>query len=118
MRRLSAVLVCGLVIVGALAAVAAGLGVFEPPAPNPEIIPAPVGPADWKETRRYSVNRILIIEGTTSDIQRAVDIAKTVARPSPEAYDEVLVYVRTKDRMKTRRVQWMKGGGDYKVLAY
>ena len=116
MRRLSAVLVCGVVILGALAVAAAGLGVFEPPIPNPAIIPAPVGPADWKETRRYTVNRILIVEGTTTDLERALEIAKSVARPSPEAYDEVLVYVRTRDRLKTRRVQWI--AGQYKLLAY
>jgi hypothetical protein len=116
-RRLLAVLACGAAIVGALAAAAAGLGVFEPPAPNPQILPSPIGPADWKETRRYSVNRILIVEGTTSDLERAVEITKLIARPSTEAYDEVLVYVRTADRRKTRRVQWMKATG-FRVLDY
>lgn len=93
------------------------LGVFEPPIPNPPILPAPVGPADWKETRRYTVNRVLLVEGECPDIERALEIAKSVARPSVEAYDEVLVYVRTPDRRRTRRVQWMKETG-YKLLDY
>lgn len=117
MRRLSLVLACGVVILGALAAAAAGLGVFEPPIPNPDIIPAPVGPADWKETRRYSVNRILIVEGITNDLERAMEIAQQIARPGTEAYDEVAVYVRTPDRMRTRRVTWRKATG-YKLLDY
>ena len=117
MRRLSLVLACGIVILGALGAVAAGLGVFEPPAPNPQIIPAPVGPADWKETRRYSVNRILIVEGTTHDLERATEIANAIARPSTEAYDEVAVYVRTPDRSRTRRVTWRKATG-FKLLDF
>ena len=114
-RRLSVLLFGGVVLAGAGAAAVASLGVFQPVAPNPDIRPAPLGPADWKETKRYSVLRVLIVEGNTTDRERALEITNTIARPLTEAYDEVLVYVRTKDG--TRRVQWTKAGG-FKTLDY
>ena len=114
-RRLLVLVVGGVILLGAGAAAITSLGVFEPVAPNPDIRPAPLGPADWKETRRYSVLRVLIVEGNTASLDRAVEIANMIARPSAEAYDEVLVYLRS--GQKTRRVQWTKAAG-YKVLDY
>ena len=114
-RRLAALVFGGVILLGAGAIAVASLGYFDPVAPNPDIRPAPLGPADWKETRRISVLRVLIVEGNTTDRERALEIAQTIARPSSEAYDEVLVYVRTGPR--TRRVQWTKATG-YKMLDY
>lgn len=100
------------------AATASRYDVFAPPARNPEILPAMAGPAEWKVTRRYSVNRVLIVEGECRARERAGDIAKSVVDTSGEAYDEVLVYVRAPgDRRHTRRVQWTKATG-YRFLAY
>ena len=115
-RRLAVIVVGGVVLLGAGAAAITSLGVLEPVAPNPAIRPAPIGPADWKETRRISVLRVLIVEGNTTDRERAVEIAQKIARPSSEAYDEVLVYVRTPGH-RTRRVQWTKATG-YRILDY
>jgi hypothetical protein len=115
-RRLLALVFGGVVLLGAGAAAVASLGYFDPVAPPPDIRPAPISAADWKETRRYSVLRVLIVEGRTTDRERAVEIATLIARPSSEAYDEVLVYVKTPGD-HTRRVQWTKAGG-FKVLDY
>ena len=99
-----------------MAAIASSLGVFQPAFPNPTIRP-PFGPMDWKETRRYSVNRVLIVEGVAPDIERALAIAQAIGRPSTEAYDEMAIYVRTPDRSRTRRVTWTKASG-YTLLDF
>lgn len=101
-----------------LIALAAAWGVFDPPAAPPAIRPAPIGPAGWKETRRYSVNRVVIIEGESPYPERAAEIARELIEPGSGRYDEVLVYVRPPgDRSRTWRVQWTKAGG-FKVIAY
>ena len=93
-------------------------GVFDPPRANPDIQPAPIRAPDWKETRRYSVNRVLIVKGECPDLERAVAIAKWIVEPSTEAFDEVLVYVTTPgEQARTRRVQWTKEAG-YRLLDY
>lgn len=105
-------------VLGAVMLRTAGCDALAPPRPNPDIAPAPIHAPDWKETRRYSVNRVLIVEGECLDPERAVAIAKWIVAPSTEAYDEVLVYVRTPgEPERTRRVQWTKEGG-YRVLDY
>ena len=114
-RRLLVIVFGGVVLLGAGVAAIASLGVLDPVAPIPAIRPAPIGPADWKETRRYSVMRVLIVEGNTTDRERAIEIANDIARPATQAYDEVLVFVRTAHG--TRRVQWTKAGG-FRILDY
>lgn len=101
------------------AAAASRYDVFVPPARNPEILPAVIGPAEWKVTRRYSVNRVLIVEGECRAArERAGDIAKSIVDASGEAYDEVLVYVRAPgERLHARRVQWTKALG-YRLLDF
>ena len=116
-RRLAVILFGGVILLVAGVAAVASLGVFQPLSQNPAIRPAPIGAGDWKETRRYSVMRVLIVEGHTTDLERAIDITNAIARPASEAYDEVLVYVRTPDRRHTRRVQWTKATG-FRVLDF
>ncbi len=100
------------------AATASRYDVFDPPARNPDILPAMIGPAEWKVTRRYSVNRVLIVEGECRDRDSAADIARSIVDRSSEAYDEVLVYVRAPgDRAHARRVQWTKATG-YRLLDF
>lgn len=105
-------------VLGAILLRTAGCDAFAPPRPNPEIVPAPIHAPDWKETRRYSVNRVLIVKGECPDPERAVAIAKWIVEPSTEAYDEVLVYVMTPgEHARTRRVQWTRAAG-YRLLDY
>ncbi len=100
-----------------LAATAVRYDILEPP-PNPDIRPGRIGPSGWKVTRRYSVNRVLIVEGECHDRERATAIAEGIVDVSSEGYDEVLVYVRAPgERMHARRVQWTKASG-YRLLDY
>lgn len=101
----------------ALLVMAAGCDALGPPQPHPEIKPSPIGQPDWRVTRRYSVNRVLVVEGQCRDRERAIEIAKGIVDPVREAYDEVLVYVRPPDRSRTRRVQWTKKDG-FRLLDY
>lgn len=117
--RLALAALFGLALaLGAVVLRTAGCDALAPPRPNPEIVPAPIHAPDWKETRRYSVNRVLIVKGECPDPERAAAIAKWIVEPATEAYDEVLVYVTTPGaRARTRRVQWTKETG-YRVLDY
>src|SRR5687767_7660756 len=124
MRPIYAVALSAAVVLVVLLGIAASWGAFDPPAPNPEIVPAAIGPPAWKVTKRYSVNRVLIVEGESTDRERAMEIAKFLVGPSEEAYDEVLVYVKSPSadpegsrHTRTRRVQWTKKGG-YRVLDF
>ena len=100
-----------------VAATAVRYDLIDPP-PNPEILPAPLGPPGWKVTRRYSVSRVLIVEGECRDRDSATEIAKSIVRTSREAYDEVLVYVRAPgESIHARRVQWTKPEG-FKLLDF
>lgn len=89
----------------------------EPPR-NPEITPARLSSPGWKVTRRYSANQALIVEVECRDRERAVQIAKEIVEPVKASYAEVLVYVRPISRAETRRVQWTKSGGEYRVLDF
>lgn len=105
-------------VIGAVLLRLGGCDALAPPRPNPEINPAPIHAPDWKETRRYSVNRVLIVKGECADLERAAAIAKWIVEPATEAYDEVLVYVTTPgEHARTRRVQWTRKTG-YRVLDY
>jgi hypothetical protein len=97
----------------------AGCNTLEPPPrPTPEIAPALAHEPGWNETRRYSVNRVLVVRGESFDLERALAIAKGIVEPAAEGYDEVLVYVSTPgDDPRTRRVQWTKDTG-YRLLDY
>ena len=118
MRRVLAICSGGAVGLALLVGVTIGWDTLGPPVPPPEIRPAPIVEPDWKITRRYSVNRVLIIEGECADRERAVEIAKSYVGLSTESYDEVLVYVKaSNDRTRTRRVQWTKKDG-YRVLDF
>lgn len=132
MRRLAIVAAAAVATFGVLLAVANGWGAFDPPTLNPEIRPAPIGPADWKETRRYTVNRVVVIEGESAHPERAPEIARELMEPISGLYDEVLIYVRPSTalgagpstppgtnaaRPRTWRVQWTKAGG-FRVLQY
>ncbi len=88
------------------------------PPPNPTITPARLSSPGWKVTRRYSANQALIVEIECRDRERAVQIAKEIVEPVKASYVEVLVYVRPVNRAETRRVQWTKAGGDYRVLDF
>lgn len=88
------------------------------PPRNPEISPARLSSPGWKVTRRYSANQALIVEVECRDRERAVDIAKEIVEPVKASYAEVLVYVRPISRAETRRVQWTKSGGEYRVLDF
>jgi len=123
-RRLAIVAAAAVGVFVVLLAVANTWGAFDPPAQNPEIRPAPVGPGDWKETRRYGVNRIVVIEGESAHPERAPEIARELMEPISGLYDEVLIYVRPSTplgagaaRPRTRRVQWTKATG-FRVLEY
>lgn len=118
--RLAAIGLGTLLALVLLTAVALNWDALGPPAPNPEIQPAPIGPAGWKQTRRYIVNRVLIVEGESTEPHRAEEIARSVLGPGLDAgaYDEALVYVRAQGgRGPTRRVQWTKAQG-FKMIEY
>ncbi len=117
MRRLLAVSLGAVLTLAFVLLAALGFDAFRPPAPNPDIRPAHVGPPAWKVTRRYSVNRVLIVEGESDDLERGQEIATWLVGSSAEAYDEVLVYVRPPDKSRTRRVQWTKKDG-FRVLDF
>lgn len=88
------------------------------PPPNPEIAPARLSSPGWKVTRRYSANQALIVEVECRDRERAVAIAREIVEPVRDFYVEVLVYVRPLSRDTTRRVQWTRNSGDYRVLDF
>lgn len=88
------------------------------PPPNPDIAPARLSSPGWKVTRRYSANQALIVEVECRDRDRAVAIAKEIVEPVEASYVEVLVYVRPTGGATTRRVQWTKNGGEYRVLDF
>jgi hypothetical protein len=116
-RRFLAIALGGLLVLLLLTAAAVRYDVLDPPS-HPDISPAPIGPAGWKVTRRYSLNRVLIIEGECRERARAREIAESIVDVSSEAYDEVLIYVRPPgERLHARRVQWTKAGG-YQLLDY
>ena len=95
---------------------AAGCDYPQPP-PNPEIKPALISHAGWTVKRRYTVNRVLVVDVECRDPERAVEITEAIAQPAAKAYDEVLVYVRPPDKSRTRRVQWTAKSG-YRILDY
>ena len=88
------------------------------PPPNPEISPAKLSSPGWKVTRRYSVLQALIVEVECRDRDRAVEIAKAIVEPVKASYGEALIYVRPIDRSTTRRVQWRKADGEYRILDF
>jgi hypothetical protein len=102
--------------VGLALVVAVSCG-YDPPPPNPEIKPSPLTTPGWKEARRYSVSRVLIVEVECADRERAVGIGRAIVQPVTQAYDEVLIYVRPPNRLWTRRVQW-RPGEDFRLLDY
>lgn len=125
-RRLVAAAAGGIASLLIVIALATAWGAFEPPMEHPAITPAPIGPGGWKETRRYSVNRVVIIEGESTHPERAEEIARGLIEPQSGLYDEVLIYVRNPTTLraspagsgaKTWRVQWTKAGG-FKLLEY
>ena len=116
MRRFAIVL-GGLAAVGIVIAAVSWRNAVEAPTPHPEILPPSIGAPDWRETRRYSVNRVLVVEGECGSRDRAEEIARSIVGKSPAAYDEILVYVRTRDQKTTRRVLWRPATG-YHVLDF
>jgi len=123
-RRLIAAAAGGVASLLVVIALATAWGAFDPPLEHPAIRPAPVGPGGWKETRRYGVNRVVIIEGESTHPERAEDIARGLIEPRSGLYDEVLIYVRPSTalrdsggRTKTWRVQWTEAAG-FQVLTY
>jgi hypothetical protein len=80
-------------------------------------MPSPLTTPGWKETRRYSVNRVLIVEVQCADRERALEIGRAIVQPVTKAYEEVLIYVRPPNRSWTRRVQW-RPGADFRLLDY
>lgn len=101
----------------ALALLLGGCDAGAPP-PNPEITPARLSSPGWKVTRRYSANQALIVEVECRDRERAVQIAREIVEPVKGSYVEVLVYVRPVSRAETRRVQWTKSSGEFRVLDF
>ncbi|MDQ3168966.1 MAG: hypothetical protein M3Q55_02370 [Acidobacteriota bacterium] len=96
----------------------AGCGDAAAPRPNPEISPARLSSPGWKVTRRYSVLQALIVEVECRDRERAVEIAKAIVEPVKDSYGEALIYVRPIDKTTTRRVQWRKADGEYRILDF
>ena len=96
----------------------AGCGDPAAPHPNPEISPARLSSPGWKVTRRYSVLQALIVEVECRDRARAVEIAKAIVEPVKDSYGEALIYVRPIDKSSTRRVQWLKTDGEYRILDF
>jgi hypothetical protein len=96
----------------------AGCGDSAAPSPNPEITPARLSSPGWKVTRRYSVLQALIVEVECRDRERAVEIAKAIVEPVKDNYGEALIYVRPIDKTTTRRVQWRKADGEYRILDF
>lgn len=118
MRRLLAVALAGILALAVVAGLATVYGAFTPSIPQAHIGPSPIGPPSWNERRRYSVNRVLIVEGESDTRENAASIAEWIVGPSELAFDEVLVYVRTrKEPSLTRRVQWTRAAG-YRVLDF
>jgi len=89
-----------------------------PPLPNPHVAPAHVSGPDWKVTRRYTAHHALVIEVECRDHDRAVDIARELVEPVKDSYVEALVYVRPAGSTATRRVQWTRATGEYRVLDF
>ncbi len=89
-----------------------------PPHSNPDIEPARLSSPGWKVTRRYSVLQALIVEVECRDRERAVEIAKAIVEPVKDSYGEALIYVRPVARTSTRRVQWRKADGQYRILDF
>lgn len=123
-RRLAVVAAIAVASFAVVLALADRWGAFDPPAQNPGIRPAPIGAAHWKETRRYGVNRVVVIEGESTNPERALEIARELMEPISGLYDEVLIYVRPSTslgasaaRPRTWRVQWTKATG-FRVLEY
>lgn len=96
----------------------AGCGESPTPEANPEISPARLSSPGWKVTRRYSVLQALIVEVECRDRERAVEIAKAIVDPVKDSYAEALIYVRPIDKTTTRRVQWLKTDGEYRILDF
>jgi len=98
---------------------ASGCGDPQPPAPpNPHVAPAHISGPGWKVTRRYTAHHALVIEVECRDRDRAVDIARELVEPVKETYTEALVYVRPAGSAATRRVQWTRADGEYRVLDF
>ena len=118
MRRLLAVTLAGAAALSLILTIGAAYGAFDPPPPNPAIKAGVIGPAGWQVTRRYSYNRVLVIEGECHNRERAREIAAFIVEPVTEAYDEVLIYVRQRGAVSpTTRVQWRKQTG-YRLLEF
>ena len=96
----------------------AGCGDSAAPSSYPAITPARLSSPGWKITRRYSVLQALIVEVECRDRERAVEIAKAIVEPVKDTYGEALIYVRPIDRTTTRRVQWRKADGEYRILDF
>ena len=96
----------------------AGCGDPAVPQTNPEISPARLSSPGWKVTRRYSVLQALIVEVECRDRERAVEIAKEIVEPVKDSYGEALIYVRPIGNATTRRVQWRKADGEYRILDF
>ena len=102
----------------AAAVIAAGCGGAAPPPSNPEITPASLSSPGWTVTRRYTAHHALIVEVECRDRHRAVAIARELVEPIKDTYVEALVYVRAAGSTTTRRVQWTKRDGEYRVLDF
>lgn len=107
----------------ALICVAAGLAVGAcepqpPPPPNPHVAPAHISGPGWKVTRRYTAHHALVIEVECRDRDRATEIARELVEPVKDTYVEALVYVRPPGSTTTRRVQWTRADGRYRILDF
>ncbi len=89
-----------------------------PDPPNPQVKPAIISSPGWKVTRRYTAHHALVVEVECRDRERAVQIARELVEPIKETYVEALIYVRPAGSAATRRVQWTKRDGQYRVLDF
>lgn len=89
-----------------------------PPVPSAEVGPDPAGEPGWKITRRYSAHHALIVEVECADRERALAIAREIVTPVTDTYFEALVYVRPPGSATTRRVQWTRSDGEFRVMDF
>lgn len=92
-----------------------------PNPPNPEIKPASITAPDWTIKRRYTAHHALVVDVECADRERAVAIAKSLVEPVEGMLTEALVFVRPPKGMATRwtrRVQWLRADGQYRVMDY
>jgi hypothetical protein len=89
-----------------------------PDPPNPHVKPANISSPGWKVTRRYTAHHALVVEVECRNRDRAIEIARELVEPIKETYVEALIYVRPIGSTSTRRVQWTRRDGQYRILDF